>query len=136
MFATARDSHTVLSHVLTKLTPETEAYAEEMLDLLESLCWENRDPLTPVTGREEIRLRGRLRELLVLLKGNDVWVYMTSHFKYLPESDLVQEKQDFSKVQSQTIVAFGPPGEYGEDTIKVPIDHGQPWVYDPNAKLF
>jgi hypothetical protein len=35
-------------------------------------------------------------------------------------------------------VALGPPGEYGEVSIKVPIDHGQPfflpgWAFDREA---
>ncbi len=134
LFANARDSHVVVSHVQTKLNVETESYAEELLDLLQSVSWEKRDLLVPVDGREELRLCRRLRELLVLLKGNDVWVYMTRHFKCLPESYLVQPKRDFSKTEMQAIIAFGPPGEYGEETVEVPIDHGQPWVYNPNAK--
>ena len=50
--------------------------------------------------------------------------------------DLVQPKRDFSKIEMQAIIAFGPPGEYGEETVKVPVDHGHPWVYELNAKPF
>lgn len=135
LFESAARSHVVVSHVLTRLTPETNSYADEVLELLESLTWERRDPLTPVAGRDELRIRARLRELLVLLKGNDVWVYATDHFKYFPESHEVQLKRDMSKLQMQTVVAFGPPGEYGEETLSVPVDHGQPWVYDPGAPI-
>jgi len=136
LFESAARCHVVVSHVLTKLTPETNGYAGELLELLESLTWERRDPLTPIAGRDELRIRARLRELLVLLKGNDVWVYATDHFKHFPESDEVQPDRDVSKMQMQTVIAFGPPGEYGEDTLSVPVDHGQPWVYDPSAQLF
>jgi len=135
LFESAERSHVVVSHVLTKLTPETNSYADEMLELLESLTWERRDPLTPVAGRDELRIRARLRELLVLLKGNDVWVYATEHSKYFPESDDVQPKRDMSNMQTQTVIAFGPPGEYGEETLSVRVDHGQPWVYDPDALI-
>lgn len=131
----ARRSHVVVSHVLTKLTSETNSYADEVAELLESLTWERRDPLKPVAGRDELRIRARLRELLVLLKGNDVWVYATDHFKYFPESHEVQLKRDMSKLQMQTVVAFGPPGEYGEETLSVPVDHGQLWVCDPGAPI-
>jgi hypothetical protein len=31
----------------------------------------------------------------------------------------------------QTIIAFGAPSEYGEDTVLVPIDHGRPWMLRP-----
>lgn len=123
----ATQSNVVVSHILTNLTAETEAYAEELLTLLESVTRDRRDWLTPIEGKEELRLRRRIRELLVLLKGNDVWVYATDHYKYLPESYLVQPL-DARETQWQAIVAFGPPGEYGETTLRVPVDHGQPWV--------
>ena len=31
-------------------------------------------------------------------------------------------------MESRLTVAFGPPGEYGETSMKVPVDHGQPFV--------
>jgi len=136
LFKSAAHSHVIVSHVLTKLTPETSRYADELLELLEALTWQRRDVLTPISGREELRVCARLRELLVLLKGNDVWVYATDHQKYLPESYEVQVKRDSSKVQMQAIIAFGPAGEYGEESLQVPVDHGQPWIYDPTARLF
>lgn len=135
LFESAARSHVVVSHVLTKLTPETNNYADELLGLLGSLTWERRDPLKPVAGRDELRVRARLRELLVLLKGNDVWAFATDHFKYFPESYEVHPKRDINKMQVQTVIAFGPPGEYGEETLSVPVDHGQPWVYDPGAPI-
>lgn len=131
LFDTARSSHLVISHFATRLTPETRSYAEEMLDLLESVSWDRRDPLKPIPGSEELRIRGRLQELLVLLKGNDVWVYELAHIKKLPESDVLVAEGEARKLQMQAIVAFGPPGEYGEDSVPVPVDNGQPWLYDP-----
>lgn len=125
----------VVSHILTKLTAETNGYADELLALLESLAGERRDSFRSGAGRDELRIRARLRELLVLLKGNDVWVYATDHIKYLPESHEVQPKRDASTIQMQTVVAFGPPGDYGEETLCVPVDHGQPWIYDPKTSL-
>lgn len=136
LFEYAKDSHVVVTHMLTGLNAETESYAEELLDLLQPLTWEQRDILVPLDGRTQLQVRRRLRELLVLLKGNDVLVYATKHYKYLPESELVQTKRDAANIQIQTIVAFGPPGEYGEETVEVTVDHGHPWVYDPNARIF
>lgn len=49
---------------------------------------------------------------------------------------IAEPKRDSSKMQMQAIIAFGPPGEYGEESVQVPIDHGQPWIYDPAARLF
>ena len=62
----AARSHVVRSHVLTGLDTGTESAAEEMLDILESVTWERRDPLVPLDGRATLSLRRRLRELLVL----------------------------------------------------------------------
>lgn len=135
LFKGARGSHVLISHVFTNLTAETQSYAEEILDLLEPLTGRKGSPHATIRGREELQIRGRLRDLLVLLKGNDVWVYMTDHFRNLPESDVVPEKRDTVDFEFQLILAFGPPGEYGEESLKVPIDHGQPWVY-PEGRLF
>jgi hypothetical protein len=46
----------------------------------------------------------------------------------LPESFDVQPKSAPHEWEFQAIVAFGPPGEYGEETIEVPFNHGQPYV--------
>ena len=122
----AKNCHIVILHVHTKLTVETEKYAEELLDLMQSVTWKNRGALKPLDGRQELLLRRRLRELLVLLKGNDVWVYLTNNTKLLPESMIEVPDRSGSSMELQTIIAFGPPGEYGEDTLKVPVDNGQP----------
>lgn len=124
----AKDSHVIVSHILTKLSADTEEYAEELLQILDSVTWERRWPSTPFEGREELALRRRIRQLLVHLRGNDVWVYMTRHFKRLPETDQIPVEQKSYDQQAQTVIAFGPPGEYGEETLRVPVDHGQPWI--------
>jgi transcriptional regulator with XRE-family HTH domain len=128
LFTAAKGNRTVISHIVTRLTAETSAYAEEMLTMLRSLSWDARGTTEPIDGLEELGLRRRLRELLVLLKGNDVWVYVDEHMKLVPESFEVQPKSSPREWQPQTIIAFGQPGEYGEETIKVPIDNGQPWM--------
>jgi hypothetical protein len=64
--------------------------------------------------------------LLVLLKGNDVWVYGDSNMKALPESYEMRPAGDRCDYEFQAIIAFGPPGEYGETSIHVPNDRGQP----------
>lgn len=136
LLSDAKNSAILVSHILTRLNSDTEAYTEEMLNLLRAVTWEKRDMLVPLEGQEELGLRRRLRELLVLLKGNDVWVYATTHIKSLPESYVVVEDRRSRDIQMQLVIAFGPPGEYGEDTIHVPVDHGQPWIYDPNSLPF
>ena len=65
--------------------------------------------------------------LLVLLKGNDIWVYGTSFFRRLPESYEPLPEGVYPDLESRLVVALGLPGEYGEVSIRVPIDHGQPF---------
>lgn len=131
LFEMANGYQVIVSHILTPLAAEPSAYAEELLTILRSLTWEHRSPLEPMDGLEEVAERRRIRELLVLLKGNDVWVYADTNFKTLPESFEVQPKSSPREYETQVIVAFGPPGEYGEMSVKVPIDHGQPIVLRP-----
>src|SRR3546814_5262649 len=76
-----------------------------------------------------------MRELIVLLKGNDIWLYVTTHLKAYPESHVVLENGP-RNYRSQIIIAFGPPGEYGEESLTVTIDHGQPWMCDFSSLPF
>src|SRR3546814_14930030 len=38
-----------------------------------------------------------LRELLVLLKGNDVWIYATTHYKPLTEGDFITGESEIGR---------------------------------------
>src|SRR3546814_97755 len=49
----------VVPHIQTRLTAETEVYVEEMIELLHSVTWENRDPAVPLDGRVELQMRRR-----------------------------------------------------------------------------
>ncbi len=126
MFDLAKGNRVVVSHVMIALTGETSAYAEELLVILKTLTWNGRGFDQPIEGAEEIAVRRRIRELMVLLRGNDVWVYGDTHIKTLPESFEVRPPGDRADYEMQAIIAFGPPGEYGEVSIRVPIDRGQP----------
>lgn len=127
MFEFAKGNRTLISHVLTELTSETSSYAEELLTILHRLTWDGGSFDNPIVSLEEIAVRRRMRELLVLLKGNDVWVYCDTNIKTLPESFEIQPPDAKVTHEFQAIVAFGPPGEYGETSIKVPMDRGQPY---------
>lgn len=135
LYEEAWTNYVVIPHIQTALTSETSAYAEELLNILEKLAYHPRYQDKPtIDGREEITLRRRIRELLVLLRGNDVWVYTITHMKNLPESDepLAQRSTEF---EFQLVIAFGPPGEYGEETMKVPVDNGHPFSI-PSEPVF
>ena len=62
-----------------------------------------------------------------VFKGNDIWAYQTSFLRRLPERYEPLRDGEYPDLKSRLVVALGPPGEYGEDSIKVPIDHGQPF---------
>ncbi len=128
LFKDASNSHRIIVHVRITLNAETSAYADELLEIMESVTWERGSLLHPIEGRGELRMRERIRQLLVLLKGNDVWVFATRHIKHYPESYEVVVTSD--RMEGQTIVAFAPPGEYGEDYVEVPVDNGHPWIFD------
>src|SRR3546814_17762207 len=51
-----------------------------------------------------------LRELLVLLKGNAVWIYATTHYTRLPESDIPPAETDARELAIHTLPPFAPPG--------------------------
>jgi transcriptional regulator with XRE-family HTH domain len=128
LFDLVKGNRSLVSHILTSLNAETSAYGEELISILRSLTWEARDSMDSIDGAEEIGLRRRIRELLVLLKGNDVWVYADTNMKALPESFEVRPQGTRCDYEFQAVIALGPPGEYGEASVKVPIDRGQPSV--------
>lgn len=123
LYEDTRSSRVVVSKIQTSLTSETESYADELLNILNGIV--DKRHMEPA-GREEIALQRRIRELLVLLKGSDVWIYTTLHWKRLPESNCPVANWD-AGCELQIIVAFGPPGEYGEETVRVPVDNGHPF---------
>jgi transcriptional regulator with XRE-family HTH domain len=128
LYSEAARSNDLACVIETKLDDETGAYAQELFDILGGLTWEKRSILEDIPPATEIALRRRLRQLIVLLKGNDVWIYQTSVLRRLPERYTVAEDDEPCTYQNRFVLALGPPGEYGETTIRVPIDHGQPFV--------
>lgn len=66
-----------------------------------------------------------LRQLLVLLKGNDVWVYPGQHTRRLPERYTVAPEGEKPTFRMRLTVAFGPLRGYGKLSRRVPVDNGQ-----------
>jgi DNA-binding XRE family transcriptional regulator len=128
LYSEAARSHDLACVIETKLDEETGAYAEELFDILGGLTWSQRNILEDIPPVTEIALRRRIRQLIVLLKGNDVWIYQTSVLRRLPERYTIAPEGEPCTYQNRYVVALGPPGEYGEITIRVPIDPGQPFV--------
>lgn len=127
LVAEARTSHDVRMHLLTTLTPETDGYVMELAELLTAQTW-NAGMRWQIGAPDVESVEQRVRELLVLLRGNDVWTYIDNHFRTLPECDEIQPDDEASRLESRLVIGFGPPGEYGEDSIEVPIDHGRPFI--------
>ena len=128
LYREASHSHDLVTAIEIALTEETSAYAEELFEILGGLTYAKRDILKDMEPAEEIALRRRIRQLLVSLKGNDVWVYETSFFRRLPERMTLPPDGEEHTLQSRLLVAFAPPGEFGERSLRVNIDHGQPFL--------
>lgn len=135
LYSEAVRSQDVACIIETTLDEETGAYAQELFDILGSLTWSQRDILIDIPPATEIAVRRRLRQLIVLLRGNDIWIYQTSILRRLPERYTVAPADEPCSYQSRQVVALGPPGEYGETTMRVPIDHGQPFILPAWRKL-
>ncbi len=128
LYEQASGVHEVVPKFLVELNAETSQYVEEMVSILNFLTFHGRSRNRPADGgSEDIKHRRRLRELVVMLKGNDVWVYADTHMKCLPES-FEPDPNGQRQIHNQLIIAFGPPGEYGEESVEVDVDHGQPIV--------
>lgn len=135
LYEAARSSHDLAGVIDVTLTEETGAYAEELLLLLRDLTWSERNILDEIPLADEVALRRRLRQLLILLKGNDVWVYEARYFRKLPERSSLPPKDEAFTTESRISIVLGPPGEYGETTVRVPVDYGQPHLLPPISAL-
>jgi hypothetical protein len=128
LFHEAKHSFDLTIQIDKALTEETGEYTQELTELLTALTMSRRDISQGIPATEEISIRQRLRKLLVLLKGNDVWVYHTHQVRRLPERHNIPPEDEKCTSQFHLVLAFGPPGEYGETSILVDVDNGQPWV--------
>lgn len=128
LYSDASMAQDVESLIRVSLNDETGEYVEELYDLLNSRSLVVRGYGVDISSGEEIRLRRRIRQLLMLLKGNDIWVYQTMLMRCLPERFTPAPKDQHFDISFRLMIAFGPPGEYGETTLRVPVDHGQPFI--------
>src|SRR5258708_35814281 len=85
LYKEAARSHDVACIIETTLDEETRAYAQELFDVLAGLSWLQRDILMDIPPATEIALRRRIRQLIVLLRVNDIWIYQPSVLRLLPE---------------------------------------------------
>lgn len=123
----AQHSEDLTVQIDVQLNAETSEYAEELIRLLTDLTYSKRDWGSRSTPADEIALRRRVRQLLVLLKGNDVWFYYTHQMRHLPERYDLPAEGDPSEMKFRIASVLGQPGEYGEETINVNVDNGQPY---------
>lgn len=140
LFKEANSAHDLVCSIDIPLSDETAEYAQELFEILTSLTWEAQGVRHNIPANAEIAIRRRIKVLLVLLKGNDIWVYQTSFYRRLPERNEPLPEGEYANLKNRLVVALGPPGEYGEESIKVSIDHGQPfflagWKFDEEEKV-
>lgn len=128
LYHEAGNAHDLACVIEVPLNAETGAYVQELVDLLTALTWSQRDILGTIPASEQLATRRRIRELIVLLRGNDIWIYQTKVLRRLPERHDLPPPSEPATMEFRLTVAFGPPGEYGETSMKVPVDHGQPFV--------
>ena len=127
LFQEASTSHDIAIERVMLLNDELDRYVDELTAVLAGLTW-NASPRKLLTEADELAMKADIRRLLVLLRGNDVWTYQTNHFRTLPERDDLPPEDEPSRLTSRLVLAFAPPGDYGEDSVSVQIDHGQPFI--------
>jgi transcriptional regulator with XRE-family HTH domain len=128
LFKQANSSNDFACEIMISLTDEAAEYTQELVAILDGLTWSVRSILEKVSPSEEIAIRRRIKKLLVLLRGNDVWVYHTHLFRRLPERHTPLPEGEYADLSSRFIIALAAPAEWGETSIRVPIDHGQPFI--------
>jgi transcriptional regulator with XRE-family HTH domain len=131
LFKYANSSHDVECIIEARLTDATSAYAQELIDILVQRTRSRRNILATADPVSEIALCRRIRELMVLLRGNDIWIYTTRVHRTLPERDTLQPEGEARDYQWRLVIAVAPPGEYGEESLRVPVDNGQPFLLRP-----
>jgi hypothetical protein len=125
----------VIAEARIPMDSEISGYVAELVSLIEAASWMHRERFSDLAPDAEVAMRKRMRHLLVQLRGNDIWTYALNHTKHLPVSDDVPEKFS-ADVEWHAMVVFGPPGEYGENTVEVDVDNGHPWIIDWDEPLF
>jgi transcriptional regulator with XRE-family HTH domain len=135
LYKDARDSHDVECIIEMQLSDSTSAYAQELLQVLAHQTRLQRDILAKIEPAAEIAIRRRIRDLIVLLRGNDVWIYTTVVHRTLPERDTLSPEGEPREYQRRLVIALAPPGEYGEESLRVPVDNGQPYLLRPLKKV-
>lgn len=135
LFDLASGCDLVIAEARIPMDSEISGYVAELVSLVEAASWMHRDRFSDLAPDAEVAMRKRMRYLLVQLRGNNIWTYALHHSKHLPVSNDVPEKFS-AEVEWQAMVVFGPPGEYGEDTVQVDVDNGHPWIIDWDEPLF
>jgi transcriptional regulator with XRE-family HTH domain len=135
LYKDAHDSHDVECIIEVQLSDSTSAYAQELLQVLAQQTRLQRDILAKIEPAAEIAIRRRIRDLIVLLRGNDVWIYTTVVHRTLPERDTLAPEGEPREYQRRLVIALALPGEFGEETLRVPVDNGQPYLLRPLSKV-
>lgn len=121
----ATSSRGLVTHFLTKLTPETEGYGRYTQAAGERHVGAAGHP-SPHRGSRGARAAPAIARAPCAAQGQRRVGLCDA-----PLQDDVLPRAEISNERIETIIAFGPPGEYGETTVKVRVDHGRPRAYHP-----
>jgi DNA-binding XRE family transcriptional regulator len=120
----------IAPHILIDAEPELFALIEELLTLLKGVMLREWSALGPALSDDfddeefpNVSRMRRMSEILVLLKGNDIRVAVGTHTKHYQDGETPW--LEGQKWFTQLLIAFVPAGEYFEDTVEVPVDHGK-----------
>lgn len=135
LFESAHRAELIVVERHIALDAELSEYADELVGLAREVSREVNPYFLAEDDPRIPGIKSRMRWLMVQLKGHDVLVYTYDHTKYLPESDVVVPGGRYKEWQWQAFIAFAAPQEWGEESVEVQVDHGQPYVIDWDADL-
>ncbi|WP_416896538.1 MAG: hypothetical protein ACMVY4_13465 [Minwuia sp.] len=121
LLSQALSQDVVIAQMAVDLPAGLEGHAVGLETALREAITEHGDG--QLSFERQVAYRARLREHLVMLKGNDIRVFAYEHEKTLPERWSEREPGDEWTWERQLVIAFGPADA---ESVEVEIDNGQP----------
>lgn len=129
LYELARTAYVVISQFMIEMDVEVSGYVQEVLAILKRVSDGERDlgdgfRHDRFDDRDfpELDRMKRLKEMLILLKGNDVLVYADTNDRRYPDGETPWLPG--LSFETQLIIAFSPPGE-DDDYVTVTVDNGR-----------
>jgi hypothetical protein len=123
--------HVIVPHKLVSADAQTSDYISQVLAILQSEIERKQQSDEESPTPASLAAADDLKHLLVLLKGNDIFVYADTHFKMLPERWEIPYKPDPWNAELQLIIAFWPARDLETERVEIQVDNGQPHYVRP-----